>query len=77
MRGSDLFCLLESYVLHVGEKATEAVETSFIQNWETRQTWKKDLLGDRRMSKPVLLGMGRKGEKMEEERVWKHNGKGR
>ncbi|XP_009635392.2 MAP/microtubule affinity-regulating kinase 3 isoform X10 [Egretta garzetta] len=26
MRGSDLFCLLQNYVLHVGEKATEAAE---------------------------------------------------
>lgn len=32
---------------------------------------------DRRMSKPVLLVMRRKGEKMEEKRVWKHCGKGR
>lgn len=29
------------------------------------------------MSKLVLLVMRRKGEKMEKERVWKHNGKGR
>lgn len=29
------------------------------------------------MSKPVLLVMRRKGEKVEEERVWKYNRKGR
>lgn len=34
-------------------------------------------VGDRRMSKLVLLVMRRKGGKMEEKRVWKHNGKGR
>lgn len=37
----------------------------------------KGPVGDRRVSKLVLLVVRREREKMEEEGVWKHNGKGR
>lgn len=68
--GSDLLCLFQKYVLHGREEAQRQQRTPSCKSGR-QDRCRRRTLDDRRMNKPVLLVMRRKGEKMEEKRMWK------
>lgn len=71
------FLFSSELCLACGRKSNRVSREHFHPKLGDKVDTEEGPLGDRRMSKPVLLVMRRKGEKVEEERVWKYNRKGR